>query len=112
MVEMLVVIAIIGILAALLLPALAGGKKRATRILCENQLQQVGIAFQSFSHDHNSKFPLQVSLADGGSMELLETNYYTNGFAPQDYRFFQILGGILQTPKVLVCPADTRLLLH
>ena len=44
LVEMLVVIAIIGILAALLLPALTGGKERAKRILCETQLQQMGIA--------------------------------------------------------------------
>src|SRR5215469_14418041 len=69
LVEMLVVISIIALLAALLLPALNGGKQRAKRIVCESQLRQIGIAFQSFSHDHNSKFPMEVSTNDGGSME-------------------------------------------
>jgi len=109
MVEMLVVIAIIAILASLLLPALTGGKKRAARIVCENQLQQVGIAFQSFAHDNNSRFPMQVSVSDGGSLELLQTNNSTNGIFSIGYRYFQPLGSFLGTPKVLVCPADTRL---
>jgi len=109
MVEMLVVIAIIGILAALLLPALTGGKERAKRILCETQLQQMGIAFQSFSHDHDSKFPMQVSIADGGSQDVLQTEDSTNGLFYIEYRYFQPLGSILETPRILVCPTDTRL---
>jgi len=109
LVEMLVVIAIIGILAALLLPALTGGKERAKRILCETQLQQMGIAFQSFSHDHDSKFPMQVSTADGGSQDVLQAEGSTNGIFYIEYRYFQPLGGILETPRILVCPTDTRL---
>ncbi len=109
LVEMLVVIAIIGILAALLLPALVGGKQRAKRIMCESQLQQMGVAFQSFSHDHNSKFPMQVSIADGGSQEVLQSEDSTNGMFYVEYRYFQPLGSILETPRILVCPTDTRL---
>ena len=109
LVEMLVVIAIIGILAALLLPALTGGKERAKRILCETQLQQMGIAFQSFSHDHDSKFPMQVSIADGGSQDVLQTGSSTNGIFYIEYRYFQPLGSILETPRILVCPTDIRL---
>ncbi|HEX4351059.1 MAG TPA: type II secretion system protein [Verrucomicrobiae bacterium] len=109
LVEMLVVIAIIGILAALLLPALTGGKERAKRILCETQLQQMGVAFQSFSHDHDSKFPMRVSIADGGSQDVLQTEDSTDGLFYIEYRYFQPLGGVLETPRILVCPTDTRL---
>jgi prepilin-type N-terminal cleavage/methylation domain-containing protein/prepilin-type processing-associated H-X9-DG protein len=106
MVELLVVIAIISILAALLLPALSGGKQRAKRIVCETQLQQIGIAFQSFAHDHNSKFPPLVSTNDSGAMEYFENGDFTNTLS--EFRDFQPLGGSLSTPKILVCPTDTK----
>jgi prepilin-type N-terminal cleavage/methylation domain-containing protein/prepilin-type processing-associated H-X9-DG protein len=109
MVEMLVVIAIIGILAALLLPALAGGKARAKRILCESQLQEIGIGFQSFCHDHNSRFPMQVAASDGGSLEYVQSGNLTNDLFYFGYRHFQTLASFLTTPNLLVCPADTRL---
>jgi prepilin-type N-terminal cleavage/methylation domain-containing protein len=52
LIELLCVIAIIGILAALLLPALSRGKTRAQRIQCVSQLRQVGLGFHGFAHDH------------------------------------------------------------
>ncbi len=108
MVEMLVVMAIIGILAALLLPALVGGKQRAKRIVCESQLRQTGIAFQNFSHDHNSKFPMEVSTNDGGSREYVLTGNLVDGTFNFGYRHFQPLAGLLENPNILVCPADDR----
>ena len=108
LVELLLVIGIIAILAALLLPALSGGKKRAQRIVCENNLRQLGLAFQMFAHDHNSKFPMQVPSADGGSQEFAENGYLVTGNFYFGYRHFQPLGIFLETPKLLVCPADTR----
>lgn len=109
LVEMLVVMGIIAILAALLLPALRGSQMRAKRIVCENQLRQVGIAFQSFAHDHNSKFPMQVAASNGGSLGFVQNGYLVNGPFYFEFRHFQPLADILETPKVLVCPADTRL---
>jgi prepilin-type N-terminal cleavage/methylation domain-containing protein len=57
LVEMLTVIAIIGILAALLLPALSEGKARAKRIWCESNLEQMGIAFHVFPTTTSASFP-------------------------------------------------------
>ena len=104
LIEMLAVIAIIGILAALLLPALMQGKARAKLVWCGNNLAQIGIGFQSFSHEHDSKFPLQVSSADGGVMDTapLYNNLDLTGAS------FRAMSGDLIKASLVICPTDTR----
>ena len=58
LIELLVVIAIIGVLASLLLPALASAKERAKLIKCVSNQKQIGIAFQLYGGDNNERFPL------------------------------------------------------
>lgn len=53
LVELLIVIAIIAILAALLLPALKKARESAHSILCVNNLKQQGMGFQQYSSDFN-----------------------------------------------------------
>lgn len=97
LIELLVVIAIIGILASLLLPALAGAQARAKRIKCASNLRQVGIAFRIFANDHDGRFPFRVSPAEGGSMDA----------ANQDvWRHFLAMSNELSTPRILSCAAD------
>ena len=79
LVELLIVIAIIGILAALLLPVLGRTKSRAKKIECVANLKQTGLAFQLFAHDHSGKFPAHVSTNDGGSLEFVARGYQVQG---------------------------------
>jgi prepilin-type N-terminal cleavage/methylation domain-containing protein len=58
--EMLVVVAIIGILAALLLTAISHAKARAQRIRCVNNLNQLSIGLHMFLGD-NQVYPLEVN---------------------------------------------------
>lgn len=57
LVEMLVVMAVIGILAALLLPAFAKGKKRALQIQCLGQNRQIALATQMYAQEGNDFIP-------------------------------------------------------
>ena len=109
LVEMLTVIAIIGILAALLLPALSEGKARAKRVWCGSNLEQVGLAFHIYANDHHGRFPMQVSISDGGAQEYVQNGYLVNGEFYFTFRQFQVMPNALGTPKILICPADTRL---
>ena len=57
LIELLVVIAIIAILAALLLPALSGGKERARRSACQNSMRQFSLAVHMYGDDNDQWVP-------------------------------------------------------
>ena len=106
LVEMLVVIGIISTLAALLLPALSAAKMRAYRIVCINNLRQVGLGFHMFLHDHDSKLPMEVSVDGGGSEEYVQYGLSVGGQFYTAYHSFEVLSNEGILPAQLVCPAD------
>ena len=100
LIGLLVIIAVVAILAAMLLPALAKAKQRAQRINCVNNLKQCGLAARIWSGDHTDQYPMAVSNSLGGTLD-----WVAEGNA---FRHFQVMSNELSTPKILICPADSR----
>jgi prepilin-type N-terminal cleavage/methylation domain-containing protein/prepilin-type processing-associated H-X9-DG protein len=74
LVELLVAIAVIGILASILLPALTGAKEKGRGIVCLSNLRQVGIALQIYSGDNEDALPYNMG-AEGIRRTVQEQKY-------------------------------------
>ena len=98
--ELLITIGCIVLLASLLLPALARSKARSSRLNCTNNMKQIALAFVSWSLDNSDHFPMQVTVTNGGTLELK-----ANGAV---YPHFQVMSNELSTARILLCPNDEK----
>ena len=98
-VEVLVVIGVLGILMALLLPATVGNRPSMPNTQCLYHLKQIGYAARMFADDNNGRFPPQVSVTNGGSMEYISINSPALHFRTLSHY-------LVGTWSVWHCPAD------
>lgn len=96
-IEVLVVICVIAILAAMLLPYLSGSHK-SRLIMCVSQLKQIDLGFQISATDNGGIFPIQKSVSNGGTMEFIYSDHV--------FPHFQKISKLLVQPKLLACPLD------
>ena len=100
--ELLVVICVVAVLVLVLLRGLGPqprDQRRVQRINCVNNLKQIGLAFRIWEGDNFDRYPMKISVTNGGAMELALTGDVSG--------ILRVMSNELSTPIVLVCPQDT-----
>ena len=97
-IELMVVVAIIAILAALLLPAIGRAKAKAKQSGCMNNLRQINLGIRMFADDSDDAFPPPTN------------NYPPDAFTAYTKLMKDYLGmtnASAERAKLFACPADT-----
>lgn len=91
LIELMVVIAIIGVLAGMLFPAFQTFIENANRTKCASNLKNIGLVMMVYADRNNDWFPVTESACDEG--------------AAWAFKLDQIWEGI-KSPELYVCPSD------
>lgn len=96
LVELLVVIAVLAILAAILMPALARAREASLRAGCANNLRQVGMSLRMYAHENDGYFPPLQGFSQ--ECDTIPINLMFDGPA--------MVPAYLDDVRLLVCPSD------
>ncbi len=96
--ELLVILGVLTLLAAVVLPALANTRPRSHRVICANNLRQIGIALQVWGGEHEDWLLWNASMESGGTrLHPLSANAWLH---------FAYLSNELSSANLLFCPSD------
>jgi prepilin-type processing-associated H-X9-DG protein len=98
LIDLMMIIAALGVMASMILPRFAKARVHCCRASCTNRLRQIGLAHRQWAIDNGDKYPAAVSTADGGAKEWVERG--------DAYASYLVMSNELNTPKILICPDD------
>jgi prepilin-type N-terminal cleavage/methylation domain-containing protein len=100
LVELLVVVAIIVILAAILYPVFAATRRAANNATCLSNLKQIGLGVQMYAQDYDESFPAACTQADR-VIGKAQPNWPT----PTPY-LWEVVKPYIKNDAIWRCPGD------
>ena len=119
-IELAAVLAAVSLIGAMGLTVLGDNRERSERVVCANNLHQVGRAFHMWASDHGGENPFWTSYRDGGSLirsgdPLPPGGVFTIPGVPgiwlaslrnTAWLQFAFINQELPAPAVLLCPSE------
>jgi len=105
-VELLVVLSIIALAAAVLEPVLLGARRSATRTSCQTNLHQMGLAYQLYVSDWDDRYPWSISRFARVCEQCLQDYPPPQSQIPDTVTVLSVYTG--GRSGVWRCPADTE----
>ena len=72
LIELIVVIAVIGLLTSMLLPGLNKGRRKAKSVLCQSQFKQHGLSYRMYADDYDEYIASTIPGVAYDGREILE----------------------------------------
>jgi len=99
LIELLVVIGIIGVLAAIILPAMRSAREKARKAKCQSNLHMIGLALQQYTTEFDSLLPHEddKSPADSCWYYLIDPYLETRGLEDIEINEVKMCPGVRKT---------------
>ena len=105
LIELLIVIAVIGILAAILFPVFARARENARRSSCQSNLKQVGLGIMQYAQDFDETCPQGVPARNSNASHNSVNNY--GGVGTVGTGWAGQLDSYIKSAQVFKCPSDS-----
>jgi type II secretory pathway pseudopilin PulG len=100
LIELLVIVAVVAILAALLLPVLGNARDKAKRAVCVNNLRQINLGLRMYSDDSSDKAPQTPGTTNDPGLNW-------NGYKALMKSYVGLNGTSSVQDRLFACPSDT-----
>lgn len=114
LVELLVVVAVLAVLAALLFPVFSSSRSAARDTGCVSNLRQIGLAILAYGQDHDDLFPYAIDcwdryVADWRHPFLADAPARVRDLARENRTLPVVMRAYVRSPELWCCPADNGL---
>lgn len=106
LIEMIFVVSIVSLLAAIAVPAFFTVQGQARQISCGSNLRQIGMALLIYSQDHEGYYPYAVDPGDKFTPQIWSEYPEFQSQIPDIGLIQDVLSPYMNSPQLFHCPAD------